>query len=63
MALAISTGSENCHNSSTTTSRMRAPNTLRMPISLVRRPAVKAARPNRPRQAMKMAIPTKIAKI
>ena len=33
-------------------SRVRAPSTLRMPISLVRRSAVKEARPNSPRQPM-----------
>ena len=49
--LAMITGLENCQASSPTMSRMRAPSTLRMPISLVRRSAVKAARPNRPRQA------------
>ena len=32
-------------------SRVRAPSTFLMPISLVRRSAVKAASPNRPRQA------------
>ena len=63
MALAISTGIENCQSSRKITSRVRAPNTLRMPISLVRRPAVKAASPNRPRQAMKMAMATKMPKI
>ena len=36
-ALAIRTGIENCHSSRKTTSRVRAPNTLRMPISRVRR--------------------------
>ena len=46
------TGFENCQASSRTMSRTRAPNTLRIPISLVRRSAVKAARPNRPRQAI-----------
>ena len=34
-----------------------APNTLRMPISLVRRSAVKAYRANRPRQAINKAKP------
>ena len=43
MRLAITTGFENCQTSSRTMSRVRAPNTFLMPISLVRRSAVKAA--------------------
>ena len=61
--LAMITGLENCQASSRTMSRLRAPNTLRMPISLVRRSAVKAARPNRPRQAMITASIAKPAKL
>ena len=52
MTLAMITGRLNCHTSSLTMSRVRAPSTLRIPISLVRRSAVKAARPNSPRQPM-----------
>src|SRR5262245_55667385 len=39
-----------CHNPAT-----EAPNTLRMPISFVRCSATNDARPNKPRQEMKMA--------
>ena len=61
--LAISTGRLNCQTNSRTMSRVRAPSTLRMPISLVRRSAVKAAKPNRPRQPMITASKAKAAKI
>ncbi len=40
----------NCHKSKTD-----APNTFRTPISLVRCSATKEARPNKPKQEMKMA--------
>ena len=63
ITLAMITGRLNCHTSSRTMSRVRAPSTLRMPISLVRRSAVKAARPNRPRQPMITASSENAAKI
>ena len=37
-----------------------APNTLRIPISLIRRSVAKAAKAKSPKQAMKMASPAKM---
>ncbi len=43
--MASSTGIENCHSSRMITSRVRAPKTLRRPISRVRRPTGQCGQP------------------
>lgn len=63
MRLASSTGRLNCQTSNRTIRGVLAPSTLRMPISLVRRWAVKAASPNRPRQPTITASSANAAKI
>ncbi len=60
MTMAISTSFRKSLESSVTMLATLAPNTLRTPISLVRCSAVKVARPKRPRQEIRMAIPEKM---
>jgi hypothetical protein len=50
MTFAMSTGFDTCRNSSRTMCQGRAPNTLRTPISFVRRAAVTRMRRGYPRQ-------------
>ena len=60
---AINTHFVNCFESRKTIPDSEAPNTLRIPISLVRRSVKNDARPKRPRQEMTMANSVKAFKI
>ena len=57
--MAMPTSFKKSFDSSATIPATLAPNTLRTPISLVRCSALNVARPNKPRQEMRMAIMVK----
>ena len=60
MAFEISKSLTNSAESNIANVEGEAPMTLRMPISLVLRSALNADRPNKPRQAIKMASAAKV---